>query len=137
MPAFNWTRRPTRHFGDVWVSIVAIQILDRSGRFRPIRIQIDTGAVVSILNHGAAKALGVDVRSGRPIDLGPLVGARLPAYVHELTVSLDMIHSTVIPFAFCELDDIPNLLGRNGVFDQFEMLFDARHHETRIIGPST
>ncbi len=57
MAVHNWRRRETKHFGDVWVPFAQVGIRRADGKFQSLAVQIDSGAVVSLLRRSAADLL--------------------------------------------------------------------------------
>lgn len=74
MPVHKWRRRPSRHFGDVWVPFAQIEIQRADGMFQALALQIDSGAVVSLLRRSMADLLGLDFESGRRIEVSSVGG---------------------------------------------------------------
>lgn len=135
MPVYSWRRRPTKHFGDVWVPYAEVEIQQTDGHFQALALQVDSGAVVSLLRRSVADVLGVDLESGRRIELGSVGGGRTNAYVHEIPSRFgDGVEKTVA-YAIAEIENVPNLLGRHVVFDELQVDFDASLEETRISAP--
>lgn len=135
MPVYSWRRRPTKHFGDVWVPYAEVEIQQTDGNFQAFALQIDSGAVVSLLRRSVADVLGVDLESGRRIELGSVGGGRTNAYVHEIRSRFGDGVEITVPYAIAEIENVPNLLGRCAVFDELQVDFDASLEETRIAAP--
>ena len=98
-------------------------------------MQVDSGAVVSLLRRSAADLLGVELQSGRKIDLLSIGGSQTDAFVHELKTRFDEGIVLPVPYAIATTEGVPNLLGRQGVFDRLQMDFDATLQQTRIVPP--
>ncbi len=136
MPVWKWRRRPTRNFGDVWVPFAHIEIQTAEGRFQSFALQVDSGAIVSLLRRSVADLLGIQLEQGREIQLSGVGGAHTTAFVHDLNIRLDSdIAPGPTPFAIAATESVPNLLGRLGVFDRLQVDFDASLTETRITAP--
>lgn len=100
-------------------------------------MQIDTGAVVSLLRQSAVDLLGVSLDAGRRIVLGSVTDGTIVAYVHELTIRFGSTAPIIAPFAIAETDDVPNLLGRLGILERFKFVFDPTQRRTEVLGPLT
>lgn len=61
-------------------------------------------------------------------------GARTTAYLHAIPTRLGTISAIPVPYAIADNEDVPNLLGRRGVFDELQVDFDPTLSETRISG---
>jgi hypothetical protein len=134
MPTYEWRRRRTRHFGEVWVPFAEIDLRRADGRYQPLAIQIDSGAVISLLRRSVAELLGINLEAGAKIDLGSVGGNSVVAFRHEIEARLGDGFDMRVSFAIAEREDVPNLLGRVGFFDNLQIDFDASLQETRISG---
>lgn len=135
MAVTKWQRRRTLQFGETWVPFARVDIQASTGRYQTFALQVDSGAVVSLLRRSAADLLGIDLETGRRIRLTSVGGAETVAYVHDLTVRFDPRMEYAVPFAIAANEAVPNLLGRLRVFDSLQVDFDATLKETRITGP--
>lgn len=135
MGVYSWRRRRTEHFGDVWVPFAEIELQLADGGFQAFAVQIDSGAVISLLRRSVADLLGVPLERAEKIELGAVGGNRLVVFRHELVCRIDKDATLTVPFAIAEREDVPNLLGRLGVFDTLQVNFDASLHATSITEP--
>lgn len=135
MPHFSWRKRPTRHFGEVWVPFAQVDIRNRTGRYQAFAMQVDSGATVSLLRRSVAALLGIELETGRRIGLTTIGGAVTTAYVHHLDIRFTPRFELRAPFAIADVEAVPNLLGRLGLFDELRIDFDGPSRETRITAP--
>lgn len=135
MAIHKWRRRPTKHFGEVWVPFAQIELQAADGKFHALALQLDSGAVVSLLRRSTADLLGIDLDAGRRIEVSSVGGGTTVAHVHEITTRFDRNIQYRVPFAIAGTEEIPNLLGRLKVFDFLQIDFDGTVEETRIASP--
>lgn len=135
MPVFEWGQRPSTHFGDIWVPFVHVRLPTSSNSHQSFVLQIDSGAVVSLLRRSVAELLGIELESGRRVSLGGVGGAQTTAYLHTLSTEFGDQFEFDVPFAIADSEVVPNLLGRLGVFDRLQIDFDASLKETRLSAP--
>jgi hypothetical protein len=136
MAVYSWRRRPTRHFGEVWVPFAQVDLQGPDGRFQAFAVQVDSGATVSLLRRSVADLLGIDLESGRRVDLTGIGGGRTTAYVHDLPTRIEEKWPPIeVPFAIATVESTPNLLGRLGVFDQLQVDFDVSLRQTTLSAP--
>ncbi len=135
MPVYKWKERATRHFGTVQVPFAAVELTRSDGVFQSVALQIDSGAVISTLRRSIAALLGLELESGRPVDLRGVGGSVSHAFVHEISTRFDPGMILTVPYAVMTSETVPNLLGRLGVFDQAQVHFDVTFHETRLLPP--
>ena len=132
MAIHKWRKVSTRHFGKVWVPLAQVDLRTAQGSFKSFALQIDSGAVVSLLRKSTAASLGISLESGRKIDLSSVGGGGTTAFVHIIQTRFDDGIEFPVPYAIAEKETVPNLLGRLGVFDQLQIHFDGQCMETRI-----
>jgi hypothetical protein len=135
MAVFAWRRRLTRHFGEQWVPFAEVRLRSKAGRWHGLSLEVDSGAVVSVLRRSAADLLGIDYKSGEAIDLAS-VGSLPQRYaIHKLEAQIGDLPAFELRIAFAEREDVPNLLGRLDVLDRFQIDLDVSLEETRFSAP--
>ncbi len=127
-PGHVWFRRRTQYFGDVWTPLITTELRSISGRYVPFVLQIDSGAVISLLERSAGSILGLNVESGRRIILSSVGGSETVAWVHEIPMRISEGLEIVVPFAVADSESVPPLLGWTGVFDKLRICFDPVMH---------
>ena len=91
---------------------------------------VDSGAMFSILHVAEAERIGINWQTGRlQMDVvGD--GSFIPVYFHDLALQIADWQFTA-PVGFSERLGVGfNLLGRNGVFSQFQVCFNDRDRVT-------
>lgn len=87
---------------------------------------IDSGATISIFREDVAKQLGLIITKGTSTLLGG-VGGRIKGYIHKLKLKI-ADKNLIVPIVFSyEYTVSFNLLGRSGVFENFEITFDEKN----------
>ena len=132
MPHFAWRRRTTRHFGEQWVPYADLNLRSVSGRWRAFSVQVDSGAVVSVLKRSAADLLGINLESGESIEPAGIGGPARRYFLHTCTSMLGDSPVLDLRIAFADREEAPNLLGRLDVIDRFRIDFDPSSAETRF-----
>lgn len=135
MAEFEWLQRARRHFGTVWTPVARVHLVDVAGRWRGFVAQVDTCAVVSLLRRSVADVLGLQFDRGRRVDMAGVGSGVTIAFVHQLRLRIASGLEIVTEFAIAEHEDVPNLLGRVGIFDRLRIEFDPTKHVTRILKP--
>ncbi len=116
----------------VWFPIAELELETSNGQFRPLALQIDSGAVVSLLRRSSADLLGVRLESGKRIELASVGDGKTGAYVHHVRTRFNEDFTRDVRFAIAETEDVPNLLGRLDVFDVLRIVFDPLNRETQV-----
>ena len=89
-------------------------------------VYVDSGATFSMVGAAEAGDMGINWQSGRRQMVVVGDGSYIPAFIHEIPIQLGASQITV-PIGFSERLGVGfNLLGRTGVFDQFEVCFNDR-----------
>lgn len=100
-----------------------ISVLGRRGSGIRALFHIDSGATTSVLPAQDAAVLGIQLVRGKRMLARGLGDALFPGYRH--TIKFQFGRSVIVaPVIFVEHDAIPRILGREGVFAKFGVLFD-------------
>lgn len=91
---------------------------------------VDSGAVFSILHISEAQRIGVDWQKGRLQMVVVGDGSFIPTYFQDLSLKIADWQLTA-PVGFSERLGVGfNLLGRSGIFDQFQVCFNDKDRLT-------
>lgn len=106
--------------------IAPIEIKGKPGWVR-IWAYVDSGASYSLFGVEEAERLGINFRKGRESKITVGDGSLIPFYLHVLKVKIGRWEITA-PIGFSEKLGVGfNLLGRAGIFTQFDITFsDSR-----------
>jgi predicted aspartyl protease len=89
-------------------------------------VYVDSGATFSMVNAAEARDMGIDWQSGRRQMIVVGDGSYIPTFIHDLPIQIGTSQITA-PIGFSERLGVGfNLLGRTGVFDQFQVCFNDR-----------
>jgi hypothetical protein len=85
---------------------------------------VDSGATFTILSVDDAHRIGIDWERGKPQMIVVGDGSFIPVYLHDLSINIGDWEITV-PIGFSERLGVGfNILGRKGIFDQFQVCFN-------------
>jgi len=85
---------------------------------------VDSGATFSIMNTDEARRIGIDWEKGRRQMIVVGDGSFIPTYFHDLPVQIGG-YEIIAPIGFSERLGVGfNILGRTGIFDQFQVCFN-------------
>ena len=90
---------------------------------------IDSGADVSIMMRSFGELFVHDLRKGRKIRLKGIGPIHIDAYIHKMHLLIGK-EQIAIEVAISEDDNAPNILGRRGLFDQYEIQFKNKEQQT-------
>ena len=89
-------------------------------------VYVDSGATFSMIGAAEASDMGIDWQSGKRQMVVVGDGSFIPVFIHNLKIQIGTTEITV-PIGFSERLGVGfNLLGRSGVFNQFEVCFNDR-----------
>jgi len=113
---FSYTR-----YKNYVMPIIPITILAHK-----VWVFVDSGATFTALSTDDALRLGIDWPGGRRQMTVVGDGSYIPLYLHDLTLHIGDWEVTA-PVGFSERLGVGfNLLGRTGIFDQFQVCFNDR-----------
>lgn len=116
MPAIEFSY--TRYKGYM-MPIVPITIQNHK-----VWVFVDSGATFTMIGATEASDIGIDWQSGRRQMIVVGDGSYIPTCIHNLSVQIADVQIAV-PIGFSERLGVGfNLLGRTGVFNQFEICFN-------------
>ena len=116
MPAIEFSY--TRYKGYM-MPIVPITIQNHK-----VWVFVDSGATFTMIGAAEASDIGIDWQRGRRQMIVVGDGSYIPTYIHDLPIQIGNTQITV-PIGFSERLGVGfNLLGRTGVFNQFEVCFN-------------
>ena len=129
MWCFDWQKIWTKELGWIYVPVADVEVRVAPGPWRIIRAIVDSGAVLTLFKRSFGDLLGLDVERGKPVDVQGSGRGKLKTYLHSVEIR---IHTTAISLqtAFASTDTPPNLLGRQGLFDQLDIFFHHRRKQT-------
>lgn len=119
------------------VPVVHAKVNGGSGRVIPVVFLLDSGATTSLLPLTDAEALGIDVASGERISLRGISGDSLVGFRHTVALDLEGFSLRAVPIAFSMRSDVPRVLGREGVFEHFGILFDEARQRVGFLDHRT
>src|SRR5262249_23171892 len=124
MSIFSWRKRATKHFGEVWFATADLHLLARDGKWVRVPCQIDSGAVVTLLPASILGVLGGNPSEGMPIEVTSVGGKSTPVTLYRLNARVGNHPLINLPVTFGCHDEVPSLLGWQGVFDVLSVSFD-------------
>ncbi len=99
--------------------IIPITILDHR-----VWVFVDSGVTFTILSIDDAHRIGIDWERGLPQMIVVGDGSFIPTYIHNLTIQIGEWQISA-PIGFSERLGVGfNILGRKGIFDQFQVCFN-------------
>ena len=112
-------------FRDAKAPVIPIEVWG-GGRWHNLWVYVDSGASFTVFHTYEAKRLGVKLSRCEKYFLA-VAGGRVPVYQTRLKLKIGSAHLHA-DVGFCSvLGGAFNLLGRQGVFDQFQVTFDDKN----------
>lgn len=95
---------------------------------------IDSGAAVSVLPVGDAELLGIRLTKGRRTVVRGLGATDFLGYRHVITYTFE--HTAIrLPVVFIDHPATLRILGREGLFEKYLIVFDESKHRTLFLSP--
>jgi hypothetical protein len=128
-----WAFLPADEGGETPVPLLGVGLRTTDGRWIREHFVVDSGADVSMAPRGLCELLGLAWEAGTPVQLrgiSPRDECKVTATVHPVEVLIQEANCRItIPFCFAD-GDAPSLLGREGFFDAFRVIFDKKQQLT-------
>jgi len=84
---------------------------------------LDSGATISALPKSDAPMLGINAEQGIPMAIAGIGDGLLRGWRHEITVRIGQ-ETCGLPVVFLDSGRAPRVLGREGIFDRFMIIFE-------------
>jgi len=121
MIKFPYQKEKSKLFGEIYRPIVKFEVETKLG-WIPIIAYVDSGADVTLLPASFIKALGIRVEEEEIKEIRGIGDAKVPVIVRDVKMRIgDVVFNAKVAIALIE--DVPYLLGRESVFDKFEICF--------------
>lgn len=120
------------HFnGKEYFPVVPILFLIGKRKIRSLAL-VDSGATISVFGEEAAQFLGIEIEKGEKTILGG-VGGRIVGYLHKLRIRAAG-KEMLCPVVFSREYLVSfNLLGREGFFRNFEIIFKEKKKQVELM----
>lgn len=113
-----------------------ISFFSQTGERFLLFLLIDSGATISALPASDAPTLGVKKGDGVLMRIAGIDGRVVEGWRHEVKVGIGETMLR-IPFVFLENRETPRILGREGVFERFTVLFEEVKHRSGMVFNNT
>lgn len=109
---------------------------NQEGEWMSALLLIDSGATISALPKSDAKMFGVTVEKGERMDIRGIGPKPIVGWRHELRIKLQE-NLFMLPIVFLDNSQTPRVLGREGFFDRFTVVFEEHKRRTGLIAIQT
>lgn len=109
---------------------ITIEILTKYG-YRFFEFLLDTGADCTMLPKFMAEIIGLDLTTCQRTKSFGIEGKGVLVYIGKIDIKIGQ-HYLKVKCLFSEDDTTPFILGRLGLFSQFNILFDNRNKKIRL-----
>lgn len=118
--------------GSVKVFPVARLLAKRRGEVRAsLLLIIDSGAVISALPMTDDELFGIRARDGVPMRVSG-IGGTIQGWIHTVKVHLEGMPLS-LPVVFLEDGNASRVLGREGIFDRFTVVFEEDKRRSALV----
>jgi len=111
---------------------VEVQILGSKKQGSRSLLHIDSGATISILPAGDGELLDLDIDAGKKMAILGIGGEPLLGFRHLVAVQIGGMKIKLL-IIFIDRLGIPRILGREGVFNYFGIMFDESKRRTAFL----
>ncbi|MDP3771973.1 MAG: retropepsin-like aspartic protease [bacterium] len=95
---------------------------------------VDSGATTTLLPASDADELGISLKKGgERVAIQGATGHVLMGCRHRVDMVIDNFFLHAVPVIFARAKNIPRVLGREGVFSRFGILFDEARRRTALL----
>lgn len=118
------------------VPVTEIAFRGREGEWFSFFLVIDSGATLSALPVSDATMLGITPQKGLPIVVSGVNGESVKGWKHTVSIRLGG-EIMSLPLVLIDNDVAPRVLGREGVFKHFSIIFEEAKKRSGFLGQDT
>jgi hypothetical protein len=133
--SFSYRREFSPVLGEILRPVANVELKAVRGNWFPASMYVDSGADVTLIPSDFGKLLGMDLNKNRTA-LGGVTGAPLRVSLQSTEIRIGT-SSQMGKVAVALRNDVPYLLGRDGVFKAFKITFEEYKERTSFRRPST
>ena len=126
----HYRKEQSTLFGSIWRPVAEVLLEGPDGRFVDL-FYIDSGADITLISDEVGEILGLKRPDTRLIELAGVGGQSISVHKVKLPLTIGD-HTFRSGVAWAIRNDVPLLLGRTGIFDQFKVEFDQKSLITRF-----
>ena len=116
--------------GEVLRPVASVELRSVRGHWFPASMYIDSGADITLVPADFGKLLGMDLRRNRTALAGVTgAGMRVSLQTTEIRVGASVQEAKI---AVALRNDVPYLLGRQGIFSAFKITFEEYRNLIRF-----
>lgn len=97
---------------------------------------VDSGATISAMPKSDADVFGIELGEGSLVTVGGIGGELIRGRQRSVMVRI-ADNTLLIPMVFLDDDAAPRILGREGVFDHFTIVFDEHRQRSGFLREGT
>ena len=111
----------SERFGTIWIPTAIVEIKSQKLSLS-CKMLVDTGAYLSMIPYSVGIELGLTISEDEILEAGGAGGASIPHVVKELEIQIGdySIHARI---GWALTDEVPLLLGRLDIYDEFDIEF--------------
>ena len=130
MVSFSYRREFSQVLGEILRPVASVEFRADRGHWFPASMYIDSGADLTLIPSDFGKLLGMDLNKNRSA-LAGVTGAPMKVSLQSAQVRIGASIQEV-KVAVALRNDVPYLLGREGVFKAFKITFEEYEALTKF-----
>lgn len=115
------------------VPVAEIKFKDKDGDWLSFFLVVDSGATISAFPKSDAETFGINLSKTKQIFISGIGGEKIKGWQCEISARLNQ-KEIILPVAFLNIETAPRVLGRNGIFDKYILMFQEKRRRTVFIG---
>lgn len=125
MVVFKYRKEISRAGLTVKRPVALVEFLSKDHLWIPQELYIDSGADITLLPYSVGDLLGFRMKPGEKTEeIGGIAG-KIPIVFRQVKIKIDN-YQLEIKVAWSLLEETPPLLGREDIFDNFEVTFKQK-----------
>ena len=130
MVNFSYRKEFSRVLGDILRPVAIVELKSNRGHWFPASMYVDSGADMTLIPSDFGRLLGMNLRKNQ-VALAGVTGTPMKVSLQSTDIRIgDSIHEAKVAVAL--RNNVPYLLGREGVFKAFKITFEEHKALTRF-----
>lgn len=126
MVEFSYREEESKVFGKIYRPIADIYFKDKFGNELVSFMYIDSGADIILIPRQFGETLGLELKNDKIEEVGGIGNNKVPIVIKEAMIRIGE-KELKAKIAWALIEEVPPLLGRIDVFDNFDVIFKQKN----------
>ena len=127
---FDYKKEFSSLLGEIFRPVAKVQFLNKNGEWISEYMYVDSGADFTLIPYKLGEFLGFEIEDHRIIEVQGINGV-VSVMPKKIKMKIGD-HEFEAQVGWCQIEEVPLLLGRTNVFDEFNIEFCQKEKKTKF-----